>query len=408
MKVKRLLTILVCSLFLAVPALVKAADTGITADDQTIKVDGTTTVHATCPDDFAASITSNEYASVSEGGVVTGIKEGQATVTVTCSKEGETSQSASVNITVEPKTTPEPSPDPSPSPSPSPEPEEKVDLTIKKVEMNYATFEKTGDTTYNVNVKEGKKDDFKKLIKDLKNNLEITLNDTTGKAKVSWITDVNSDKFTVTVTDGKNNKYYNFTIKYPTANVNLSSLKIQGYAFNQTFDKDTLSYTVTVPYDVREVTVVAVAEDSKATISPKGTFTVDELEVGGNTITIKVTNGSDTRTYRIFVTRKEEDEEEETDGVTGSHIKTKSSSKSDFDIPDTEDPDSFIKIAIITLASFILFLIGAFGVYFYFRTSPKRMKKDLMKNKKIKQDSPIVEINNDKEDLEKTKEFKNL
>ena len=50
----------------------------------------------------------------------------------------------------------------------------------------------------------------------------------------------------------------------------------------------------------------------------------------------------------------------------------------------------------ITIASIILFLIGAIGIYFYIKTSPKKMKKELLKIKKEKDDSPIIEVDNNK------------
>ena len=65
---------------------------------------------------------------------------------------------------------------------------------------------------------------------------------------------------------------------------------------------------------------------------------------------------------------------------------------------------------------FILFLIGGIGIYFYMKTSPKKIKNELknLNNKKKQQESPILEVGNEKqealkevmnEDLMKTKEF---
>ena len=185
---------------------------------------------------------------------------------------------------------------------------------------------------------------------------------------------------------------YTFKVKKPEANTYLSSLKITGQSFNQTFDKDTVSYTITVPYEINEIEIVATAEDSNATV--KGTGYKD-ISVGSTTFTITVTNGSATKTYKIFVTR----EEDEDDDTTGTKKKTKrivtnknTSNQAEFDIPDVDDPDSTLNMIIITLGSIVLFVAGLLGIFFYIKTSPKRLKKELMKNKKKAEDSPIVEI----------------
>lgn len=81
----------------------------------------------------------------------------------------------------------------------------------------------------------------------------------------------------------------------------LSSLIIDGYEID--FDKDTFEYDLTVEEDVEKINITANAANSKATVEIDNP---EELVVGENTITIKVTseNGEE-RTYTINVFKKE-------------------------------------------------------------------------------------------------------
>ena len=188
---------------------------------------------------------------------------------------------------------------------------------------------------------------------------------------------------------------YTFKVVKEAANANLSKLEIVGYAFNEKFDKDTTSYTVTIPYEVTTVTVNANPEDSNSKVSPGVSFTKDDLQVGNstkNTITIKVTNGDTSKTYKIFITRSEESTLEE----KATSIITSRTTSDDYDIPDVENPDSFVNYIIITLGTLILFSIGVIGIYFYGKTSPKKMKKEIMKHKEKIDESPIVEAKPEK------------
>ena len=188
---------------------------------------------------------------------------------------------------------------------------------------------------------------------------------------------------------------YTFKVVKEAANANLSKLEIVGYAFNEKFDKDTTSYTVTIPYEVTTVTVNANPEDSNSKVSPGVSFTKDDLQVGNstkNTITIKVTNGDTSKTYKIFITRSEESTLEE----KATSIITSRTTSDDYDIPDVENPDSFVNYIIITLGALILFSIGVIGIYFYGKTSPKKMKKEIMKHKEKIDESPIVEAKPEK------------
>ncbi len=92
----------------------------------------------------------------------------------------------------------------------------------------------------------------------------------------------------------------------------LSSLIISAGSLSPEFAAGTKDYTTTVDYSVSSLAVTATPTNSKATVtSVTGN---DSLEVGENTVRIVVTaeNGS-TSTYNIVVTRRSEDDPENTD-----------------------------------------------------------------------------------------------
>lgn len=86
-------------------------------------------------------------------------------------------------------------------------------------------------------------------------------------------------------------------------NANLSSLGIKPNDFKG-FKINTTTYNVTVPNDVKEVTVYGTKQDKKATVTGLEKKT---LKVGKNEINVVVTaeDGTTTKTYKINVTREE-------------------------------------------------------------------------------------------------------
>ena len=88
-------------------------------------------------------------------------------------------------------------------------------------------------------------------------------------------------------------------VTYSTNN-NLASLEVEGYKLNEKFNKDTTSYTVSVPSSVEEIKINAKKEDSKATINGTGKFNVSE---GENSFSVVVTSEKGTKkTYTLKVT----------------------------------------------------------------------------------------------------------
>ncbi len=93
----------------------------------------------------------------------------------------------------------------------------------------------------------------------------------------------------------------------PTYNKNnyLSSLSIDGYELDPSFDKDTLEYKVTLKPGTETINISAETEDDKATVKGIGEIAVSE---GINTIDVTVVaeNGNE-RIYKIIATLEEKD-----------------------------------------------------------------------------------------------------
>ena len=129
----------------------------------------------------------------------------------------------------------------------------------------------------------------------------------TGEQKVELNIGENNITLTSTAEDGTNKAIYKFRVFRGETSYNsakLKSLVIGEYELSPKFKSDTYEYTLSIPYSlVTLATAVAYeAEDENATVEIKGH---DNLVVGENTISIKVTNVLDTETkeYKIVVTR---------------------------------------------------------------------------------------------------------
>lgn len=200
-------------------------------------------------------------------------------------------------------------------------------------------------------------------------------------------------KLKIVAEDGTTDRTYTLTIIKDAASLELKSLKINGYALNEIFQSDLLEYTASIPYEVDTITVVANAKDNAATVKTEG---LTNLKVGKNTVTITVSDkAGNNKKYTILVTREEKKslEEKPTSIITSNNNSTSSNDSSSTIIPKTSNDDNFLKYAIVSLACLILFIIGGIGIYFYLKTSPKRLKKELMNSKRKEQTpSPIVEV----------------
>ena len=136
---------------------------------------------------------------------------------------------------------------------------------------------------------------------------DITTTDTNPK-------DVSLSAKTITITvkakptsGGGSSSGGNSQSTTPTKSTNsyLSSITVDGFELNEEFDKESLEYTLTVPYDTEKIKINAQLEDSNAKVTGVGEVNVS---TGLNTFEIIVTaeNGSK-RTYSLKVTVEEED-----------------------------------------------------------------------------------------------------
>ena len=292
-----------------------------------------------------------------------------------------------------------------------------TDATLKSLTIKNGTLDKKFQSNvYNYSVTMNSVNDTELEFTDL----ESDLNDSHAGYKVVNNNNlINGSKVTIIVTseDEKTSQTYTLTIVKDAASLKLKSLKINGYALNESFDADILEYTASIPYEIDTITVAAVAEDNAASVKVTG---LTNLRVGENTITITVSDkAGNTRTYRIIVTREKEASVEE--NPTSIITSTDHGSTSDHApiVGDDNDDSDFLKYVIVSFACLILFAIGGIGIYFYLKTSPKKLRKELSNLKAQKETSPMIEVTDTeekssvkssssvkKENLEETKEFR--
>lgn len=156
---------------------------------------------------------------------------------------------------------------------------------------------------------------------DIKDITEITINAqaTDSNAKImisdnykSLVKGENIVKISVTAENGTVTKTYQVKVNLtmtPTeeeklkANALLKTLSVEDYDIE--FTSDQKKYTLTVPYKVKKVKILAEAENENAPIEMEGTTS---LKVGKNIIKILVTSedGSNKETYTLSITREEE------------------------------------------------------------------------------------------------------
>ncbi|MDD2409393.1 MAG: hypothetical protein PHD03_01575 [Bacilli bacterium] len=117
--------------------------------------------------------------------------------------------------------------------------------------------------------------------------------------------------------------------------VYLSSLSLHGVDIY--FDKENVSYTASVGYEVENLAVYAFPESPNAIVDVRGNI---GLQVGPNKLEVLVTNGSLSKMYNIFINRKE-------DGLqVSSNTKLETLTVKDYDLlfnPDVEDYSIKIK-----------------------------------------------------------------
>lgn len=130
-------------------------------------------------------------------------------------------------------------------------------------------------------------------------NISLNIGDNQIEIVVKTV-DGDTNTYTVDVTRGQSGE----------SPAQLSALKISKGTLSPAFNKDVYNYTATVDNTVTSIAVTPTSIDTTATINvngvtvPSGTTSADiSLDVGGNTITIKITKDGESKTYVINVTR---------------------------------------------------------------------------------------------------------
>ena len=167
---------------------------------------------------------------------------------------------------------------------------------------------------------------------------------------------------------------YTISVTRPTETVNLKSLMVSGYSFNETFSQNNYSYTMTVPYDVTELNISAVAENSTDSVEISG---ADSLIVGENrvTITVRSESGKEAK-YEILVTREEESED----------INHSSNSTSQMIVEEKSD-NSLLKYILLTIGCVVLIAIAAVGIIFYMKSASPEKKAAKEARKQAKKEN---------------------
>lgn len=146
------------------------------------------------------------------------------------------------------------------------------------------------------------------------NNVEqVTINATATDSKVKSITGTgvvklktgdNTINIVVTAEDNTQTTYTIIINRAKSMNANLKSLTLSGgYTFNEEFNKNTTSYTVTVPNSVSQILISAEKEDDLATVTGTGQV---KLSSGTNNFEVTVTaeDNSVKKVYKIEIYRQ--------------------------------------------------------------------------------------------------------
>lgn len=209
------------------------------------------------------------------------------TITITI-KQQETQPPA--ETTPEQPTEPEPEQPTEPETPTNPEPEQP-----KEPEPTITNMQAVMYTTDNLNIRESYNSNSK-IIGSLNKGDSVNI---IGKVSNGW--------YKIRMSSGRegyvSGYYLTDTKPNQSSTTTLSNLTVSPGNLNETFSKDTLTYTMTVNSDVDSITVNFTPTDSNAKVTVTGNT---GLTAGtGNEIKIKVVaeDGISTRTYAIKVTK---------------------------------------------------------------------------------------------------------
>ena len=252
--------------------------------------------------------TKNNSKATVTGPVTKELSEGENTITITCTAEDGTPRTYTVKVTREGSGEVKPADD-----------DKSNDATLKSLDVSGYTLTPTFKSdvlTYSMSV--GSNIDALNVTA-IANHEKATVavsGNTNFKPGMNTIyvtvTAENGTKKTYTVNvkkAGGENNGTTTTAKAKSSNNYLSNILVADGELSPAFNKEVGSYSITVPKDTTKLDLKAFAEDSNAKVE---VLDNDNLQVGSNTITIRVTaeDGS-VRIYTLNVTKS--DKESNTD-----------------------------------------------------------------------------------------------
>lgn len=249
---------------------------------------------------------------------ITGKSAGTATITVKATDVtgyDEIAVTGTKTVTVKvvdpTPTTPEPPTQPT---TPTKSSDAKLTNIITSP-VDFSGFSSSKTSGYSVN--EGTSDRINVSVKKSNSNSSINIvNKTNGDTGKSWVylkEGENEIQITCTAEDGKTTKTYTIVATREKAtevtpapveekkDATLKSLKIEEITFSPEFKSDVLQYTANLDDEkITKLNIEAIANKTGAEVTIEGN---SNLVAGTNAIKIKVTDGEETKTYTIVVTK---------------------------------------------------------------------------------------------------------
>ncbi len=180
-----------------------------------------------------------------------------------------------------------------------------TDATLSNLTLNTGTLSpafNAATTIYTVNVANSV---ASITLTATKNHANATV---TGDSVKSLSIGANFFSILVTAENGITTKTYTVVVNRAAAigvsnDATLSNLAVSQGTLNPTFNADSISYSVAVPYSVASITLTATKNHANATVIGDS---VKVLNIGANTFNIVVTaeDGTTKKTYTVVVTRE--------------------------------------------------------------------------------------------------------
>ncbi len=352
MKVKNLKILIITAVILGFMTVISNAATS--ASNSNIKPGETTTINITSNEKLGSyqinltDLGGLEFVSVSSQGKVNGKKVAYAglgdgitnlasykvkapgnstnktykvSFSITAMEKPDGTEIANETITSSVTVTVQATPEPPTQPT-TPTKSSDANLTnIITSPVDFKGFSSSKTSGYSVN--EGTSDRINVSVNKSNSNSSINIvnktNGDTGKKWVNLKEGENEIQITCTAEDGKTTKTYTIiatrekatNVENPIAttpdpvvdikDATLKSLKIEGITFSPEFKSDVLQYTANLDdKTITKLSIEALANKTGAEVTIEGN---SNLVAGTNAIKIKVTDGEETKTYTIVVTK---------------------------------------------------------------------------------------------------------